>query len=254
LLELNKVYNEDCIGENGMCLIEDKSIDMILCDLPYGTTKNKWDSIIPFNVLWDQYNRIIKDNGAIVLFGSQPFTSKLILSNEKLFRYDLIWDRGKGKDFLNANRKPLKSHEEICVFYKHLPTYNKQYWYSTPYIYNEKFGEKDTSLTINSSSGSQYNKHKLVTTQSKDGKRNPLSVLNFQYVAPREQMHPSQKPIKLCEWLINSYTNENDLVLDNCMGSFTTAVACKNLNRNYIGFELDSTYYDLGQQRLNNIQ
>ena len=130
-MELDVIYNQDCI--KGMQAIPDKSIHMILCDLPYGTTACKWDSIIPFEELWKEYCRIIKDNGAIILFGSEPFTSVLICSQIKLFRYDLIWDKQKGCDFLNANRKPLKSHENILVFYKKSPTYNKQYWYSTPY-------------------------------------------------------------------------------------------------------------------------
>ena len=225
-----------------------QSIDMILCDLPYGTTKCKWDKTIPFDTLWEQYERIIKDNGVIVLFGDGLFTATLMLSNDKLWRYNLIWDRCKGKDILNSNRKPLKSHEDICVFYKKLPTYNKQYWYSTPY---KRKRTKNEEL-VNHKSGSQYGKHILVDSGSEDGRRNPLTVLNFPYSANKKQIHPTQKPVELCEWLIKTYTNENETVLDNCMGSGTTGVACKNLNRKFIGIELDEKYFNIAKERIEN--
>lgn len=212
--------------------IESKSIDLILCDLPYGMTKNKWDVIIPFDLLWDHYNRIIKDNGAILLFGNQPFTSQLITSNVKYFRYTLVWEKNKFSDFLNAKRKPMKTHEDICVFYKKLPTYNIQYWYSSPYTRwnTQEAVDKQTN----------YGKHKNNTATS-DGKRLPTTVLKFNRV--ERPKHPTQKPIDLLEWLIRSYSNEGDLVLDNCMGIGSTGKASKNMNRKFIGIELDKEYF-----------
>lgn len=228
--------------EQGDCLelmkqIPDGSIDMILCDLPYGTTKNKWDNVIPFEQLWKQYERVIKDNGAIVLFGDGLFTANLILSNVKMWRYNLIWDKQRGCDFLNANVKPLKSHEDIAVFYKKKPTYNKQFWYSTPY-----------KRTKNGSLSDNYGNRKDAWSESTDGKRNPLTILSF----PRDgdRRHPTQKPIVMLEYLIRTYTNEGEIVLDNCMGSGSTCVAAVNTNRHYIGFELDEKYYGVACERL----
>ena len=232
--------------QQGDCLelmqqIPNKSIDMILCDLPYGTTKNKWDNIIPLDALWEGYLRIIKDNGAIVLFADGIFTATLMMSNPKLWRYNLVWDKQRGCDFLNANIKPLKSHEDICVFYKHKPTYNKQYWYSTPY-----------KLIKNGSLSNNYGERGVAYTESADGRRNPLSILSF----PRDgkKIHPTQKPVALLEYLIKTYTNEGDTVLDNCMGSGSTGVACINTNRNFIGMELDEKYFEIAKERLDKCQ
>lgn len=236
-----KLYRGDCLEK--MRNIDSNSIDMILCDPPYGTTRNKWDSVIPLDKLWDEYKRIIKDNGAIVLFSSEPFTSELILSNLKMFRYDLIWVKTQGSDFLNANRKPLKAHENILVFYKHLPTYNKQYWYSTPYKCSNK-------KRIHSSNYGTYST-KIGSEGSEDGKRYPLSVLKFN---SEKGLHPTQKPVALLEWLIKTYTNENDIVLDNCMGSGSTGVACINTNRKFIGIELDDKYFDIAFNRIQDMQ
>ena len=229
--------------KQGDCLelmkeIPDKSIDMILCDLPYGTTHNKWDNIISLDALWGGYKRVIKDNGVIMLFGDGMFTANLMLSNPKMWRYNLIWDKQRGCDFLNANIKPLKSHEDICVFYKRKPTYNKQYWYSKPY-----------RKTKNGSLSNNYGNRKEAYTESKDGKRNPLSILSF----PRDgkRIHPTQKPVALLEYLIKTYTNEGETVLDNCMGSGSTGVACINTNRNFIGYELDEKYFEIAEKRLN---
>lgn len=236
-----KLYLGDCLEK--MKNIDDHSVDMILCDPPYGTTRNKWDSVIPLDKMWDEYKRIIKDNGAIVLFSSEPFTSELILSNLKMFRYDLIWAKTQGSDFLNANRKPLKAHENILVFYKHLPTYNKQYWYSTPYkCANKKRTHSSNYGTYSTKIGSEG---------SEDGKRYPLSVLKFN---SEKGLHPTQKPVALLEWLIKTYTNENDTVLDNCMGSGSTGVACVNTNRKFIGIELDDKYFDIALNRIQDTQ
>ena len=231
--------------KQGDCLelmkdIPDKSIDMVLCDLPYGTTRNKWDSVIPLDRLWEQYKRVIKENGAIVLFSAEPFTSLLITSNIQQFRYDLIWSKTQGSDFLNANRKPLRSHENICVFYKKQPTYNPQKTDGKPY--KPKSGET-TSTNFGKFNGNHH-------TENKDGKRYPLSVLRFSGEHNRGKQHPTQKPTNLLEWLIKTYTNENETVLDNCMGSGSTGVACINTNRNFIGYELDEHYFQIAKERL----
>lgn len=220
----------DCLDV--MTKIETGTIDLILCDLPYGVTKNKWDIIIPFEKLWEHYNRIIKDNGAIVLFGSQPFTTMLISSNMKHFRYCLVWEKNKFSDFLNAKRKPMKTNEDICIFYKKQPTYNIQYWYSTPYK------RWNTQKAVDKQSN--YGSHKENVAKS-DGKRLPTTVLKYNRV--ERPAHPTQKPVDLLEFLIKSYTNEGETVLDNCMGVGSTGIASKKNNRNFIGIELDEKYY-----------
>lgn len=230
---------------NGNCIevmnqIPDKSIDMILCDLPYGSTRNKWDSIISFDELWKHYIRIIKDNGCIALFCDGLFMADLMKSNTKLWRYNLIWDKQRGCDFLNANVKPLKSHEEIAIFYKKKPTYNKQKWYSTPY-----------KKTKNGSLSNNYGDRGVAYTESLDGARNPLSILS--YTRDGKRLHPTQKPVKLLEWLIKTYSNENEIILDNCMGSGSTGVACLNTNRKFIGIEIEPKYFDIAKERIENL-
>lgn len=231
------LINGECIEE--MKKIADKSIDMILCDLPYGTTKNRWDVIIPFEDLWKEYNRIIKDNGAIVLFGNQPFTSKLVMSNEKRFRYSLVWEKNKFSDFLNAKRKPMKIHEDILIFYKKQPTYNPQYTYGKPYKRwnTQEAVDKQTN----------YGKHDKNVSQS-DGKRLPVTILQYKRV--ERPLHPTQKPVNLLEYLIKTYSNENETILDNCMGVGSTGIACINTNRNFIGIELDKTYFNIAKERI----
>lgn len=248
----NVVFTEEYLNKEKVCLvngdcldvmlnIETESIDLILCDLPYGVTKNKWDVIIPFDELWAQYNRIIKTNGAIILFGSQPFTTMLISSNMKYFRYCLVWEKNKFSDFLNSKRKPMKTNEDICIFYKKQPTYNIQYWYSTPYERwnTQKAVDKQTN----------YGNHKKNTVKS-DGKRLPTTVLKFNRV--ERPIHPTQKPVDLLEWLIKTYTNEGDNILDNCMGIGSTGIASKKVNRNFIGIELDETYYNQAVKLIQN--
>jgi site-specific DNA-methyltransferase (adenine-specific) len=240
-LDLNSenynLINGDCLIE--MKNIKDKTVDMILCDLPYGMTKNSWDVVIPFDKLWAEYNRIIKDNGAIVLFGSQPFTSLMITSNLNMFRYCLVWEKNKFSDFLNSKRKPMKTNEDIAVFYKKQPTYNPQYWYSTPYT------RWNTQAAVDKQSN--YGSHKENFVES-DGKRLPTTVLKFNRV--ERPLHPTQKPTDLLEWLIKTYTNENDVVLDNCMGVGSTGVACKNINRKFIGIELENKYYEIARNTI----
>jgi site-specific DNA-methyltransferase (adenine-specific) len=228
----------DCLIE--MAKIKSGSIDMILCDLPYGVTKNQWDIIIPFDKLWEHYNRIIKDNGAIVLFGSQPFTSLMITSNFKNFRYSLVWEKNKFSDFLNAKRKPMKTNEDIAIFYKKQPTYNPQYWYSTPYT------RWNTQTAVNKQTN--YGNHKENFVESLDGKRLPTTVLKFNRI--ERPKHPTQKPVDLLEWLIKTYTNEGELVLDNCMGVGSTGVACKNLKRSFIGIELNDVYFGIANESI----
>jgi site-specific DNA-methyltransferase (adenine-specific) len=237
--------------KQGNCLelmkeIPNHSIDMILCDLPYGTTACKWDIIIPFEPLWEEYKRIIKNNGAIALFGKQPFTSFLIQSNLPWWRYELIWEKEKGTDFGNANRKPLNAHESIQIFYNKQPTYNKQMLPGQPYTKKNYRNNDEEDLNFKSdNSGVWVNK----------GERTPITVLKFarDNIHKGTNLHPTQKPVKLLEWLIKSYTNENELVLDNCMGSGSTGVACINTNRNFIGYELEPNYFEIAQNRINNL-
>lgn len=231
---MNLFYG-DCVDY--MRTLPDASVDMILCDLPYGTTRNKWDAVIPFDALWSQYRRVIKDNGAIVLFCDGMFTAKLIQSNEKMWRYNMVWDKQRGCDFLNANVKPLKCHEDIAVFYKKKPTYNKQPWYSTPY-----------KPTKNGTLSDNYGDRRVAWSESKDGARNPLTILSFRRDASR--LHPTQKPVALLEYLIKTYTDEGMTVLDNCMGSGSTGVACVNTNRKFIGMELDENYFGIASNRI----
>ncbi|PHE61863.1 cytosine methyltransferase [Bacillus toyonensis] len=238
---LNQVFNMDCL--RGMKLIPDKSVDMILCDLPYGTTACKWDSIIPFDQLWQQYERIIKDNGAILLTASQPFTTKLIASNMKLFRYEWIWKKGNHvTGFPNANRMPLKNHENVLVFYKKLPKY-----YPQDLILLDKPIQKKEIRRMKVFG--KRNNESLNNEYVKKYTNYPKSVIDF----PRDSktFHPTQKPVALFEYLIKTYTKEGETVLDNCMGSFTTAIACINTNRNYIGFEMEEEYWKLGNERVN---
>jgi site-specific DNA-methyltransferase (adenine-specific) len=239
-LELNRIYQMDCL--EGMKLIDDKSIDMILCDLPYGTTACKWDTIIPFEPLWRQYERIIKDNGAIILTASQPFTSELISSNKKLFRYEIIWEKEQATNFVFIRKQIGKIHENICVFYKKQPTYNPQM--------------RDGEKIKYSGSVNQVNSHEQIISGKRkiveSDKRFPTSIIKFQ--RDRTKLHPTQKPVKLFEYLIKTYTNEDDTVLDNCIGSGTTAVACTLNNRKWIGFETEQKYIELANKRLEQIQ
>ena len=239
-MELNKIYNEDCL--EGMKRIPDKSVDMILCDLPYGTTACKWDTIIPFEPLWEQYERVIKDSGAIVLFGTEPFSSFLRTSNIKWYRYDLIWEKSRFTNFLFVKKQFGKVHENISVFYKKQPTYNPQMEAGEPYKRKGTGKPKTKELMINPATDNG---------KVSDGLRYPKSILKFPFHNVGN-VHPTQKPSDLFEYLIRTYTNENETILDNCMGSGTTAIACINTNRNYIGFELDETYFNLANERIAN--
>jgi site-specific DNA-methyltransferase (adenine-specific) len=216
--------------------IPDNSVDMILCDLPYGTTQNKWDSIIPFDGLWAEYKRICR--GAVVLTAAQPFTSALVMSNAAWFKQALVWKKNIASNFLNANRQHLMRHEDILVFSAKKPTYNKQM--GTGKAYTQKRSGRDDT-------GDNYGAIGERTDTVNDGARNPISVLEFD----REVgMHPTQKPIALMEYLIRTYTNEGMTVLDNCMGSGTTGVACANTGRKFIGIEMDEKYFEIAKNRV----
>jgi site-specific DNA-methyltransferase (adenine-specific) len=225
--------------------IDDKSIDMILCDLPYGVTQNKKDAVIPFVPLWKHYERIIKDTGAIVLTAQGSFYVDLVNSNKKLFRYDLIWDKQLTSGFLNAKRQPLRQHENIAVFYKKQPTYNPQFTEGNP------LHGKGTAYKTKELKNNNYGEFTAIEDYRKGStQKYPTSILRFPKPHPSMAIHPTQKSMELFKWLIKTYTNENDLVLDNAIGSGTTAIACIKTNRNYIGFEIDGTYYDMARERI----
>ena len=236
MIELNKIYNEDCLI--GMQRIPDKSIDAIICDLPFGTTACKWDSIIPFEPLWKQYNRVIKDNGAIVLFSKEPFTCILRTSEIKIFKQPLIWDKVNSDNPMQAKRRHLNTTEDISIFYKSQCTYNPQGLIKS----NIKKGGKQGIMI--DSSGKEKEQYIQENTNY------PKNILV--YPIERKTVHPTQKPVALLEYLIKTYTNEGELILDNCMGSGTTAVACINTNRDFIGFELDKKFFDISIERINN--
>ena len=241
MIELNKIYNEDCL--EGMKRIPDGSVDMILCDLPYGVTACKWDSIIPFEPLWEQYERVIKDNGAIVLFGQEPFSSYLRMSNIEKFKYDWYWEKERLTNIAQVKKRAGKTVETISVFYKKQCTYNPQM--------QKHEGKKRTNKVKNGKLGELVDGGtKRVNEYQDTGWRYPTQVLSFQRDILTSNLHPTQKPVALCEYLIKTYTNEGETVLDNCIGSGTTAVAAINTNRNYIGFELDKHYCDIANRAI----
>ncbi len=235
--------NADCFDV--FPFIEDKSIDAIICDLPYGTTNCKWDSVLPFELLWNEYNRVIKDNGAIVLTASQPFTSALVMSNPKMFKYEWIWDKVKATGMLNASHQPLRRHENILVFCKQKSVFNPQK------IQNPKGIEKRSLYKYQreNEGGETVGEIKQggVSTNYEADKLLPVSIQKFS--KDNKPMHPTQKPLELLEYLVKTYTNENDMVLDNTMGSGTTNLACIKLNRKSIGIEKEKQYYNVAVRR-----
>jgi site-specific DNA-methyltransferase (adenine-specific) len=237
---LNKVICGDCLEL--MKDIPDKSVDMILCDLPYGTTACKWDTVIPFEPLWEQYNRIIKKHGAIVLTAAQPFTSALVMSNPKGFKYEWVWDKVRPSGFQVAKYKPMQRHENVLVFTSKGECVN--------YFPIMELRDKPVKGRVASSSESSPLKYSDGKTRIYTHK-NPQSIIVFP--KPNRTIHPTQKPVALFEYLIKTYTNEGDLVLDNCAGSGTTGVACQNLNRNYILIEKEQEYCDIIKERLNTL-
>jgi site-specific DNA-methyltransferase (adenine-specific) len=241
MLKLNKIYLGDCLDL--MRKIDNKSIDMILCDLPYGTTSCKWDTVIPFEPLWEQYNRIIKDNGAIVLTASQPFTSALVMSNLKMFKYCWVWNKRFPGNFTLAKYQPMKIHEDICVFSKDTALYNPQMIQRDKPIRNG--ANKCTSESAKFSSNSRQEGFKKVYTE-----KYPESIVCISNRSEKRGLHPTQKPVPLFEYLIKTYTNKGDLVLDNCIGSGTTAIACLNTERKFIGIEKEKKYIDIAISRV----
>lgn len=251
-MEVNNVelYHGDCLQVMDSLIEQGLKVDMILCDLPYGVTKNDWDKdIIPLNELWKRYNKIIKDNGAIVLFGQDKFTAKLMMSNPKNHRYNLIWDKVLKSGFLNCNRMPLRQHEDICVFYKKLPTYNPQKFEG------EKESHSSGTKSMDEYRNCNYGKFENVDNSKKYGKMKfPTSILKFEKPHPSIAVHPTQKPVDLCEWLIKTYTNKNEIVLDSTMGSGSVGVACLNTGRRFIGIEQNEEYLDIACQRIKQTQ
>ena len=231
-----------------MKLIPDKSIDFICCDLPYGTTQNKEDIIIPFDKLWEQYERIIKPNGAIVLTASQPFTSALVMSNPKMFKYEWIWEKTIATNFMFVKKQPAKKHENILVFYKKQPTYNVQFESGTPY-YDKRTHRYKNGIGCERESIADVMKQGVKKPIQNEGKRYPSTIQKFSN-GNNSNIHPTQKPVALFEYLLKTYSNENMTIFDPCMGSGTTGVACKNLNRNFIGIEKDETYFKIAQDRI----
>lgn len=237
------LYNADCLEK--MKEIPAKSIDMILCDLPYGITKCKWDKKIDLKQMWVQYERIIKDNGVICLFAQTKFFYELIKSNEKLFRYDLIWNKVLVTGFLNAKKQPLRQHEQIAIFYKKQPKYNPQMWAGKP------LHGKGKIISDNVKKNNVYGKfYKMPDLRKGSTEKYPTSILKFQRVHSSKMVYPTEKPIELLEYLIKTYTNESDTVLDNCMGSGTTGLACKNTNRRFIGIEINKEAFEIAKRRL----
>ena len=237
-----KLYNGDCLEIMDTLINEGITVDAIITDPPYGTTQNKWDSVISLDEMWNRINKLIKSNGAIVFTSQSIFTAKLILSNEKWFKYKLVWEKSKATNFLNAKKQPLRKHEDICVFYNKQPTYKPQMREGKPY---DKGVRKD-QLT------GSYGDFNPVHVKS-EGKRYPTDVVYFKTAESEGKVyHSTQKPVKLMEYLIKTYTNEGDLVLDFTMGSGSTGVACMNTNRRFIGIELDEKYFNIAKNRIEN--
>jgi site-specific DNA-methyltransferase (adenine-specific) len=243
------LYNGDCLEV--MKQIPDKSIDLILCDLPYGTTACSWDSVIPFEPLWEHYKRIIKDGRAIVLFSQQPFTSKLICSNIEWWKYNWVWEKDNGTNFLNSKFQPLKVTEDICVFGNGASSFVKSgitLFYSPQKSEGKPYScvsgkQKPNSAVVRDNGAKEGG---VLTVNN--GERMPKNIIRFN--RDRDKVHPTQKPVALLEYLIRTYTNKNETVLDNCMGSGSTGVACMNTDRNFIGIELDEEYYKVAEKRI----
>lgn len=233
MIEKNSIINADCL--EAMKDIPDGSVDAIITDLPYGTTRNQWDSVIPLDKLWAEYLRITKPNAAIVLFSQQPFTSVLVMSNPQMFRYEWIWQKEMGTGFLNAKKMPLKDHENVMVFYRDLPTYNPQMKQGEPYrckngALSNNYGHREQVETIN------------------NGERYPTTIIK--YGRDKDKFHPTQKPVDLLRYLVRTYTNEGETVLDSCCGSGTTAIAAIREKRNFICIEKSEEYYNIAQKRI----
>ena len=246
----NTIHKGDCL-ELMPKIIKDKSIDMIFCDLPYGTTKCKWDSVIDLPKLWSEYERVIKDNGAILLFAQTPFDKVLGASNLKLLRYEWIWEKTQATGHLNAKKMPMKAHENILVFYKKLPIYNPQKTTGHERKVSKGYQRDICIKRRDEKWGDNYLYGKETTAPDYDStERYPRSVLTFASDKQKSKLHPTQKPLSLIDYMIKTYTNEGDLILDNCAGSGTTGLGAKNLNRNFIMMEQDPDYYEIACKRV----
>jgi site-specific DNA-methyltransferase (adenine-specific) len=237
---MNRLYLGDCTSV--LPSLPDRSIDMVLCDLPYGVTRNKWDSVIPLDWLWGQYRRLVKPNAAVVLFGQDKFSARLMLSNEKWHRYNLVWEKDRVSGFLNAKRMPLRSHEDILVFYEELPIYHPQMTEGKP---SHAMGTKFLAGRTNNN----YGDFRPQAVDSKTNQKFPRSVLRFP--RPHPPIHPTQKPVELLSWLIRTYTNPGQVVLDNTMGVGSTCLASHQEGRGFVGIELDPGYFGKAVERLN---
>lgn len=231
-----ELYQGDCLEK--MVEVPDHTVDMIFTDLPYGTTHNVWDKRISLEELWEQYKRVLKSGGVVLLFSQQPFTTDLVNSNRKWFRYEWVWQKSRPVGFLNANRMPLRFHENIVVFYEHLPTYNPQKMPGKPYT------SKGARYTTN------YRPFKPIPTTNRDGMRYPRDVVTFSSGNNIGKIHPTEKPVDLLEYMIRTYTDAGDIVLDSCMGSGSCGVACQRLGRDFIGIEKDPGYFESARKRI----
>jgi len=240
-MDIDCLINGDCLDV--MPDIEDKSVDMVLCDLPFATTKCRWDVLIPFDKLWEQYLRVVKDDGAIVLFGTQPFTSALIMSNPTMFKYAWMWDKTFGRGHLVAKYRPMQQTEDVCVFGRgRICYYPKMIRRDRPVLSKERARTE----IMGGKQGDGY-RGKMVVD------KHPTNLLTFKPVASTKTLHPTQKPVALCEYLIETYTQVGDTVLDNCMGSGSSIVACKNTRRHYIGIEMDKAIFDVAKKRVDEL-
>lgn len=235
-----KLYNGDCLAVMNKLIEQGVKVDAVICDPPYGTTACVWDTVIPFDEMWDSINKLIKSNGAIVLFGNEPFSSKLRLSNIKNYRYDWIWEKTRPQRFVQAKKMPLSYSEYIHIFYNKLPTYNPQMRKGKPYIKKHVHSTKGVVYGVEKRNG---------TTTINEGTRYPSNIIKFSN-SNKNSLHPTQKPVDLLEYLIRTYTNEGDLVLDFTMGSGSTGVACINTNRKFIGIEIDEKYFNIAKDRI----
>ena len=233
-----KLFNDDCLTvlEAG----KENSIDLVVCDLPYGTTQCKWDTVIDLDKMWKELHRVTKSNAAFVMFAAQPFTSQLIMSNINNFKYQWVWEKSKATNFMNAKHQPLRAHEDICVFYRKPCTYNPQMVEGEPY--DKGFGYRPTEV---------YSDQQAIHVKNETGLRYPRSVQYFKTAEFEGKYHPTQKPLPLLEYLIKTYSNEGDVVLDHTMGSGSTGVAAISLNRKFVGIELERKYYDIANERIN---
>lgn len=240
-----KLYKGDCLGIMDGLIDEGVKFNAIITDPPYGTTQNNWDEIIPFEEMWGRLNKLTYKKSTIILFGSEPFSSNLRVSNINNYKYDIIWDKGRGKDPMNARNRPMKRHENISIFYKQKGIYNPQMI---------KLDKPDVRKNNKTTTSSLWNKNGNIVTNKTYTERYPTSIFLCSNNNHKNRFHPNQKPVEILEWLVKTYTNEGDLILDFTMGSGSTGVACLNTNRRFVGIELDENYFKIAKQRLQEVE